>query len=154
MTERAPNEAGYRLPGTFFLLAALLNLIAGTVLIGVGVQGHLADYRRIEADLMRDFPGQHREMEASGWSLGRWVWSTSTACIAMGLGGLVSGGTAATGVWKISRGESRRTAIVGAILMSVPLLSPSACVAIGPLAALWMILTILDEMGQLPSHSN
>lgn len=153
MTEPVRNLAGYRLPGTFFLLAALLNIVTGFVLIGTGVQGHLADYRRVEEELKRDFPGQHREMEASGWSLRRWVWSTSTACIVVGLGGLVTGGTAIYGLWKIRQGASRRAAVVGAILMSVPLLSPSVCVAIGPLASLWMVLTILDESGQLPNQA-
>lgn len=141
-----------RLPGLFLLIAAVLNILSGFVLIGVGVQGHLTDIRHVDESLKRDFPGQHDEMTRSGWSLGRWLWNTSTGCIAMGVGGLISGGLAIAGVIQLAKGKTR-LALIGAILMAIPGFSPSVCIAVGPVASLWMVLSILDESGLLPNQS-
>jgi len=142
------------LPALFLGLAALLNLVTGTALVAIGVQGLVADLREIDSGLQREFPGQHEEMVRSGWSLERWIWNTSTGCLAMGVGGWVTGVLALVGLYRRHRGKGDKLVLAGAILLSVPGLSPTVCVAIGPLAGLWMVLTLLDESGAIPRDSS
>ncbi len=147
MSAPLPNPVSQgrtKLPGIFLLLSAGINLVAGFVFVGMGAHGHTVAIAEFRHRLQTDFPGQHREIAQSGWPLDRWIWNTSTGLLVLGLGGVVTGCLAIAGVRRMWRGGSTRMTMVASLLIAVPGISPSGCLAIGSLAGLWMVLILCD----------
>ena len=133
-----------RLPGVFLILSGGINILAGLVFVAMGIHGHLVSIHEFRQRLEIEFPDQHKEIAASGWPLEYWIWNTSTGILVLGLGGILTGGLVLWGIWRLWRGGSSRLAFIGAILISLPGISPTGCLAIGTLAGLWMILVLFD----------
>ena len=138
------NQAHTRLPGIFLILSAVINILAGLIFVIMGIHGHLVSIHEFRHRLEVEYPNQHKEIQASEWPLEYWIWNTSTGMLVLGLGGIVTGGLVVIGVWRLWRGGSSRLAFIGAILISMPGISPTGCLAIGTLAGLWMILVLFD----------
>ncbi len=133
-----------RLPGIFLILSAVINILAGLFLVAMGINGLLVSIQEFRHRLEVEFPSQHKELQASEWPLEYWIWNTSTGMLVLGLGGFVTGCMVLWGVWRLWNGGSSRLAFIGSILISLPGISPTGCMAIGTLAGLWMILILFD----------
>jgi len=133
-----------RLPGIFLILSAGINILAGLVFVVMGIHGLLVSIQEFRHRLEVEFPNQHKEIEASQWPLEYWIWNTSTGMLVLGLGGILTGVLVLLGVWRLWRGGSSRLVFIGSILISLPGISPTGCLAVGTLAGLWMILVLFD----------
>lgn len=138
------SQGRTKLPGIFLLVSAGINLVAGLIFVGIGVHGHTVAIAEFRHRLETEYPAQHQEISRSGWPVDRWIWNTSTGLLVLGLGGVVTGSLAIAGVRKLWRTGSTRLTMVASLLIAVPGISPSGCLAIGSLAGLWMVLILSD----------